>query len=60
MSGLPMLLSAEEIDLLWSFNKIALFKFTEPHNFSEEYINKFKLHQEMSYQKQIEVFKEER
>ena len=60
MCSSPMLLSAEEIDLLLSLNKISLYKFTDPYYFSEDYVNKFKLHQEMSYQKQVEVFKAER
>merc|ERR1719232_232730 len=60
MCGSPMLLSPEEIDLLLNLNKIALYKFTDPCYFSEEYVNKMKLHQEMSYQQQVEVFKAER
>ena len=60
MSGLPMLLLSEEIDLLLSLNKISLFRFKDPYSFSEDYMNKFKLHQEMSYQNQIEVCKAER
>jgi len=55
-----MLLSSEEIDLLLSMNKISLFTFKDPYCFSEEYMNKFKLHQEMSYQNQVEVCKAER
>ena len=43
MSGIPMLLSSEEIDLLLSLNRISLFRFTDPHCFSEDYMNKFKV-----------------
>jgi len=60
LNGIPMLLSSEEIDLLLSLNKISLFQFKDPNCFSEDYINKFKLHQEMSYQNQVEVCKAER
>ena len=56
--GLPMLLSAHEIDLLRSQGKISLVKMK--NNFSEEYINKYQLHQEQVYQAQIELFKVER
>ncbi len=60
VSGLPLILSSEEIDLLLSRNKISLYRFSEPHQMSEDYVNKFKLWREKSYQEQIEIFREER
>merc|ERR1712184_24288 len=42
MCSSPMLLSAEEIDLLLSLNRISLYKFTDPYYFSEDYVNKLK------------------
>ena len=58
-SGLPMLLSAPEIDLLLKKGKISLFKL-KSENFSEDYINKYRLHQGQVYQEQIELFRLER
>ena len=58
-SGLPMLLSAQEIDVLLNQGKISLFKLKSDH-FSEDYINKYQLHQEQVYQEQIELFRVER
>ena len=60
MSGLPMLLSPEECDLLVSKSAISLLKFKNPDEFSEDYINKYKLYAEMNFQKQTEIFKEGR
>ena len=57
-SGLPMLLSPEEIDLLITQQKIVLCKLK--NEFSEEYLNKYKIHVEKNYQEQISLFKEER
>lgn len=59
-SGLPLLLSQEELDLLVSLNRAKLYKFNNPHQLSEDYVNKMQLHQEMSYQQQIELCKKER
>lgn len=59
-SGLPLLLSQVEVDLLLSLNRAKLCRFKNPHQFSEDYLNKMKLHQEMSYQQQIELCKNER
>ena len=58
-SGLPMLLSAPEIDLLLKQGKISLFKL-KSEKFSEDYINKYRLHQGQVYQEQIELFRLER
>lgn len=60
VSGLPLILCQEEIDLLYNLNKISLVKFNNPQEFSEEYVNKFQLYKEMNYQDQINLFKEER
>ena len=59
VSGLPMILSPEEIDLLMQLNRICLLKMKDG-KMSEEYKNKFQLYLEMNYQDQIEAFKVER
>ena len=60
MSGLPLLLSTEECNFLVAQNAVSLFKFKNPERFSEDYINKYKLYAEMSFQKQTEIFKDGR
>ena len=57
-SGLPMLLSPEEIDLLFTQQKIILCRLK--NEFSEEYLNKYNIHTEKTYQEQILLFREER
>lgn len=60
MHGLPLMLSHEECQLLVSKNAVSLFKFKNPQCLSEDYINKFKLHEEMNFQQQIEASRETR
>ena len=60
MHGLPLMLSLEECQLLVSKNAVSLFKFKNPQCLSEDYINKFKLHEEMNFQQQIEASRETR
>ena len=60
LSGLPLLLSKEEIDLLLAEELVTLVRFKGPSKLHEDYMNKLQLYSQMSYQDQIQIFKEAR